>query len=584
MNILASIILMIVSTEKWTKLILLFTLIWFITTPIIKKVTKSSTKKRLIRGCAGFLPFVLCIIYAAMNIHPATYQYFIMRGGLLCLILLMLSVTMWIPDSKKEGKFHISNVIKGLMVGGGVITYFVAIILLVQNTYVTDYSELGWAESFSCMIDSMSESYVSRNYKNINFEELKEKLLPVVEEAEKNNDKTAFAKALLEYQYEFYDSHIWFEQNRDVLNQAEEELSGNDYGLSMYKISNGDTIAIMVKKDSQAEKAGIHNGTVIKKWNGVDVNEAMLDVRCLDYWYQFEVLENEALMKPIFLAGQGGETVIVTFIADDGSTKSVHLDSIGSYKTRESIVLSCFYSINRISGGNFSCRMLNDDTGYLRITREHYGDHMDDILTYCIGKHKKVYEELNAKLQELSDNGMKYLVIDLRNNTGGYVQVGNAVASLFADRKLTNKAAIERYGHIIPMNTFHTFDEGKWKELSVAVIVNDAAVSAGDDLTHLLSQCPNVTVMGITSSSNSVQTTGGICYLSDDIFEVYYPIIYSLDENNDILEVTADRQARVGFDLRIPVDYDAAMKIFSDSENDYEIEYANDYLHQHNNN
>ncbi|MBO4524671.1 MAG: hypothetical protein J5723_08340, partial [Ruminococcus sp.] len=161
---------------------------------------------------------------------------------------------------------------------------------------------------------------------------------------------------------------------------------------------------------------------------------------------------------------------------------------------------------------------------------------------------------------------------------------GNAVASLFADRKLTNKSAIERYGHIIPMNTFHTFDEGKWKELSVAVIVNDAAVSAGDDLTHLLSQCPNVTVMGITSSSNSVQTTGGICYLSDDIFEVYYPIIYSLDENNDILEVTADRQARVGFDLRIPVDYDAAMKIFSDSENDYEIEYANDYLHQHNNN
>ena len=118
---------------------------------------------------------------------------------------------------------------------------------------------------------------------------------------------------------------------------------------------------------------------------------------------------------------------------------------------------------------------------------------------------------------------MKYLVIDLRNNTGGYVQIGNSVASLFADRKLTKKTAIERYGHIIPINTFHTFDEGKWKELPVAVIVNDAAVSAGDDLIHMLSQCPNVTVMGITCSSNSVQATGGVCYLSDDMFEVHYP-------------------------------------------------------------
>ena len=579
MNLIASIILMIVSADKWTKFILLFTLIWVIAAPMIKKATKNSTKKRLIRGCAGFLPLILCIIYAIMNIHPATYQYFIPRGGLLCLILLFMAVTMWIPDSKKEGKFHISNVIKGLMVCGGAITYFVAVILLVSNTYVTDYSNLGWAESFSRMIDTMSESYISRDYKNINFEDLKAKLVPMVEEAEKNNDKTAFAKALLEYQYEFYDSHIWFSNNSDILDQAEKELAGNDYGLSMYRIDNGDTIAIMVKEGSQAEKAGIHNGTVIKKWNGVDVDEAMRDVRCLDSWYQFEVLENEALMKPIFLAGQGGENVTVTFIADDGSTKNVQLDSIGSYKSRESIVLSRFYSCNRISGKNFSCRMLNDDTGYLRITKEHYGDHMDDIITYCIGKHKKVYEEVNAKLQELSDKGMKYLVIDLRNNSGGYVQIGNAVSSLFADRKLTNKTAIECYGHIIPINTFHTFDEGKWKELPVAVLVNDAAVSASDDLIHLLSQCPNVTVMGITSSSNSVQSTGGICYLSDDMFEVYYPIIYSLDENNDILEVTADRQAKVGFDLRIPVDHDAAMMIFSDSEEDYELEYAVDHLH-----
>ncbi len=463
---------------------------------------------------------------------------------------------------------------------GGAVTYLVAVISLVQNTYVADYSELGWAESFSCMIDTMSESYVSRNHKNISFDELKAKYVPMAKEAEKNNDKKEFAKVLLEYQYEFYDSHIWFLQNSSILGQAEKELVGNDYGLSLYKISSGDTIAVMVEEDSQAERAGIHNGTVIKEWNGIAVDEAIQDVRCLDYWYQFEVLENEALMKPIFLAGQGGETVTVTFLADDGSTKTVELHSNGSYKAREADVLKCFYSYNRITDDNFSCKMLNDEVGYLRITREHYGDELNDIFTYAIGKHKKVYEEIDTKLQGLSDKGMKSLVIDLRNNGGGYEQISDAVASLFADRKLTNQTGIERNGTIIPITKFHTFDEGKWKDLPVAVLVNDAAVSSSDVLTHLLSQCPNVTVMGITSSSNSVQSVGGCCYLSDDMFEVYYPIIYSLDENNEILEVTADRQARVGFDLRIPVDYDAAMMIFSDSEKDYELDYAVDYLHQ----
>lgn len=131
MNLIASIILMIASTEKWTKFILLFTLLWFMATPIVKKCTKNSPKKRLIRGCAGLPPLILCIIYAVMNIHPATYQYFIQRGGLLCLILLMLSITMWIPDSNKEKKFQIPNVIKGLMMCGGVVTYFVVIVLLV---------------------------------------------------------------------------------------------------------------------------------------------------------------------------------------------------------------------------------------------------------------------------------------------------------------------------------------------------------------------------------------------------------------------------------------------------------------------
>lgn len=578
MNFFASIILMIVSTERWTRLLLLFTLLWLIATPIIKAVTKDSAKKRLIRGCAGALPLLLGIVYAACSIHPATYSYFLLRGGLICLMLLMLAVAMWLPDSKKDKKLQIVNVLKGLMSGGAAVTFLVAVLSLVESTYVADYSELGWAASFSHMVDTMSETYVNRDRKAVDFEALKAQYVPLVEEAERNGDQKAFAKVLLAYQYEFYDSHIWFAQNDAILHQAEAELVGNDYGLSMYKVSSGETIAVMVEAESQAERAGIHDGTVITAWDGVAIDEALQDVRCLDYWYQFEVLENEALVRPIFLAGQGGETVTVTFLAEDGSTRTAELRSRGSYKAREVAALEHLYSRCRISNENFSSRMLDDGVGYLRITREHYGDPMNDIYTYVIGKHQEVYDVVDAALQALADQGMERLVIDLRNNGGGYEQVSDAVASLFADRTLTSQTGIEWNGRRIPITVFHTFKEGKWKDLPVAVLVNDATVSAGDVLTHLLSQCPNVTVMGITSSSNSVQTVGGCCYLADDLFEVCYPIISTFDEDMEILEVTANRQAAVGFDLRIPVDRDAALTIFSDQDADYELDYAVGYL------
>ena len=574
---LYSALLLIIGSDKWTKFLIIFGVLWFIISLIISKVTKNSSNKRLIKKCVGVIPLLLCIIYVFMNLHSSTYSHFISKRGLLCLVLFIESILMFIPKNESDKKISFISVSRCLFIIVGFIVFVMFMINLAgYDQYLTDYSSLGWTDSFSHMVDTMSESYVSRNYKQIDFEGLRNRFIPLVQEAERINDKKLFAKALLEYRYEFFDQHIRLVDNTGLMSQAEEELVGNDYGISMYKLSNGDTIAIMVEDGSQASKYGIHDGTVIKKWDGVDVDIAMEDVRCLDMKYQFEVLENEKFMKPIFLAGQGGEKVSVTFIADDGSVKDVFLDSMGSYKSRELDVLEHFYSVNRLSNDNFSYKMLNDDVGYLRITEEYSGGLSD----YSF-KNRQVYEDTDKKLRELSDSGMKYLVIDIRNNHGGYETISDAVASLFADRRLSNKIGVEINGKNVPLVSYSTFDEGKWKDLPVVVLVNDVTVSSGDVLTHLLSQCPNVTVMGITSSSNSVQTVGGHSLLSDDMFEIYYPLILSFDENDDIIEVTADRQAKVGFDLRIPVDYDGAMKIFSDTSDDYEIDYAIEYLYSH---
>ncbi len=563
--------MMISTADNQMKYLIIFSITWLLITFIIKFITKRRDNKKQIRLVIGIIPLLVGIIYTVLNIHIPTYEKFLMRNWGIVLALVLLFLMMVLPDEKNIKRINVSNVVNGLCVPGIIMMVGITIYQLAYEGNVSDYSHLGWAESFESMVDTMSEEYGAGDWKKIDFEGLKETYIPMVSEAETNNDEQAFAKVLLEYQYEFYDSHIWLEGKSDDLFAAEKELVGNDYGMSMYQLENGDVIAILCEEDSDVTKAGIHNGTKIIMWDGVEINEAMDDVRCIDSNYKFEVYENEELMKPIFLAGKGNKSVDVTYINDEGEYCTVTLDSLGNYMGRKGRAIAYLYSQNRIASNNFMGKMINEELGYLRISRMHY-DYTTDIMAELTGRHTVIYEEVDKQLETLKKEGMKYLIIDLRNNQGGYSSIARAVASLFTEIRLSEKS-----GGIV---SYYTFNEGKWKDLPIVVLVNDNTISAADTLTYLLSQCPNVQVMGITSSSNSLQYIGGVCYLSDDLFEIFYPIGPYVDEYGDLIELTADRQPRVGFDVRIPVDYDAAMTIFNTNDTDYELEYAINYFYR----
>ena len=107
-------------------------------------------------------------------------------------------------------------------------------------------------------------------------------------------------------------------------------------------------------------------------------------------------------------------------------------------------------------------------------------------------------------------------------------------------------------------------------------------MSAGDAAAMFLNQNENVTLMGITPSSGVTQQIGGICYLSGS-FSVRYPVYPVLGEDNlPMIDTDASRENRIPLDYVIPVDKDAALRIFDqesdDDTDDYELEYAMQYL------
>lgn len=66
--------------------------------------------------------------------------------------------------------------------------------------------------------------------------------------------------------------------------------------------------------------------------------------------------------------------------------------------------------------------------------------------------------------------------------------------------------------------------------------------------------------------------------LSGGIVSVNYPIGLTLNENDEPdIDTRADRISRDPVEVRIPLDYDAAMRIFRDKE-DHELDWAVKYL------
>ena len=219
--------------------------------------------------------------------------------------------------------------------------------------------------------------------------------------------------------------------------------------------------------------------------------------------------------------------------------------------------------------------MISDTHGYLRINSEHYNT-ISDVKAIFSDNYPEITSMLNEKLIALKAQGMETLIIDTRNNYGGYNVISAAVASLFTDVGGFNYSFgdYENGKYILTDKHYYTAD-GRWKDINVIVLTNASCMSAGDQLVKLLSQCPNVTVIGTTCSSGVNQNNGGICLTTNSQFVVAYPFALTLNEEG-IPNIDADEERinSVPIDAYIPID-DAYIKGVFDAEiKDYELEYV----------
>ena len=121
--------------------------------------------------------------------------------------------------------------------------------------------------------------------------------------------------------------------------------------------------------------------------------------------------------------------------------------------------------------------MLDDNTGYIRI--KNFGE--------------TTYPELLIALAKLSQEGFKNLVIDLRDNTGGYLQSAVQMANEFLPK---NKLIVYTQGRKSQRQDYVSDGHGSYKRIPLVVLINEGSASSSEIFAGAMQDNDRATVIG----------------------------------------------------------------------------------------
>ena len=121
--------------------------------------------------------------------------------------------------------------------------------------------------------------------------------------------------------------------------------------------------------------------------------------------------------------------------------------------------------------------MLDEKTGYIKI--KNFGEN--------------TYPELLIALAKLSQDGFSNLVIDLRNNTGGYLASAVQIANEFLSK---GQLIVYTEGRKSPRQDYRCDGRGSYQQLPLVVLIDEASASASEILAGSIQDNDRGTIIG----------------------------------------------------------------------------------------
>ena len=538
-------------------IICLFFFLYFIGLIILYKRFKDNSKMYKIWKLLCIVPLIVSIIHFFIFSFGPAFIYFLLGYKYIYILSILILL---LPLLLKKKIIRIISIVVISIVS------LVSFVIYIDGNKEVNFTNKSLRSSYIALCDYFEKNYIMSKWKKIDYNKLKREGLELINKAEVTGDITKYYDALDNFVDTFHDGHMGLNLYNGKEYLLDKIKSFNDYGLSLITLDDGSTIAVDIEDNLE-----IRNGDIVTKWDGIDIKEAIDKVNIP---MSEGVLENERILKTFYLSGVGDNDVDVTFIDKDKKEKTITLQKLDSELPRALKSYSTFNHTHDYE--KFAYRMLNDNIGYLKIRIEEI-DTLSDDIAYLTDNHKKAREMFRTYLKELKSKGMTKLVIDIRNNGGGYDEVATALTSLFTKEKMyAFSLGIKKDNELISIQDKYVLGDGEFSDIEVVVLTNMRCASAGDGLLLYLSRLSNVTTVGLTNPAGINQETGGQIYMPKGAI-ISFPVGLILDQDgNPNIDVNDTRISRNPVDIKIPLDKEAALKIFSGE--DYELEWAINYF------
>lgn len=301
----------------------------------------------------------------------------------------------------------------------------------------------------------------------------------------------------------------------DELTSFLDETNGSYCGIGALvsqNVQTGVSTIVRVFEGSPTEEAGILPGDALYKVDGIEVIGMDL-----------------SLLVNNYVKGEEGSQLTIT----------VYRENSGEYKditlTRRPI------DVQTVSG-----KMLDEEIGYISVAE------FDRVTA----------DQFKSKIEELQGEGMKRLIIDLRNNPGGEV---TTVVSM-ADYILKDGGRILTVANKKGTEETYDAEDGHSLEIPMVVLVNGNSASASEVFTGAMKDYGVATIVGTKTFGKGIVQT--LMPLSDGSAIKLTTDHYYTPNGNDI------HGKGIEPDLEVELDEEAAQEVVIPEEKDNQLQKA----------
>lgn len=445
-----------------------------------------------------------------------------------------------------------------------------------------DYTGLSWTDAFDALHDTMSMAYGFTDWKGIDWAGMYAEHAPCISAAQDNGDFEGYYLALRSYIRRIADGHVGVSNIREI----DDKYIGGGFGLAATRLCDDSVIASWVDERGAAWKAGIRAGATLTEWAGLPIDDAVAGAPMV-FSGNIATREAEDARRTQFLVraavgasvhvvyrnpGDANERAADIVAYDDGrmSLAKTYPDSVVSDALRAIITgaADAGAGVGPDTGPGLESivqhRMMEGNIGYIKLLGE-----IDMGLLYPENE-ESTLELFREAIGNLADQGAVGLVLDIRNNIGGFDEMAaDILGSFYAEKTFYEYQSMynpDTDAFEIVMADPEAGSMGLYIEPApeqfhdpVIALINQKCVSSGEGIAMGIRNLPNGDTLGYYGTNGSFGMAGAEVLMPGGLL-VRFPFGQSLDENQQIQLDSRGGIGGVAPTIRIPMTAQNALR------------------------